>query len=245
MVSIKYSDQIQNDEDIAATNQKFKLEYVSSTGGYLLRSMCSSSGTDKVVSIYRAGRELGTNMNVRLSSATDSIAQEWLIVPVDEDVFKIVPRANMSLGLTVYGSDDGTNTGTASTSQGNIFVQTLVPDNGYQKWYIYDNSDNEVSTGQSRSAIETGNYFLGNAFTGKYLHRSNATVNGMSGKKDSLGETTVKWNIVNLGDGYCTIQRSDMAHYYMAPTGTSSGSGVRIYSNVSETVSENYNWETY
>ena len=238
--------QVWNDEDIAATNQKFKLEYVSSTGGYLLRSMCSSSGTDKVVSIYRAGRELGTNMNVRLSSATDSIAQEWLIVPVDEDVFKIVPRANMSLALTAYGDDDGTNAGRLPTSKGNIFVQTYAGNDTWsQQWYIYNNSDQVVSTAQFRSTIETGNYFLGNAFTGKYLHRSNATVNGMSGKKDSLGETTVKWNIVNLGDGYCTIQRSDMAHYYMAPTGTSSGSGVRIYSNVSETVSENYNWETY
>ena len=235
--------QIQNDEDIAATNQKFKLEYVSSTGGYLLRSMCSSSGTDKVVSIYRAGKELGTNMNVRLYSATDSISQEWLIVPVNEDAFKIVPRANMSLALTAYGDDDGTNAGRLPTSKGNIFVQTYAGNDTWsQQWYIYNNSDQVVSTGQLRAEIETGNYYLGNTFTGKYLHRSNATINGMSGRKNSLGEETVKWNIVNLGDGYCTIQRSDIPHYYMAPTGTTSGSGVRVYSNVSETIPDNYKW---
>lgn len=234
--------QVWKDNDIAATNQKFKLEYVSATGGYLLRSMSSSSGTGMVVSINRAGNELGTNMNVRLSSATDSIAQEWFIIPIDYDVFRIVPRANMSLGLTAYGYDDGTNTGTTSTSQGNIFVQTLVSDNSYQEWYIYDNSNNEVNTSQYRATIETGNYFLGNDFTGRYLHRTGNVVNGMSGMISSLGEETVKWQIVNLGDGYCTIQRSDTPHYYLAPTGTTSGSGVRVYSSVSETIPENYKW---
>lgn len=235
--------QVWNEEDVATTSQKFKLEYVSGTGGYLLRSMSSSSGTDKVVSINRAGGELSTNMNVRLSSATDSMAQEWLIVPVDYNIFRIVPRANMSLTLTAYGYNDGTNTGISATSQGNIFVKTRVEDDNFQEWYIYDNSNNEVNTSQYRATIETGNYFLGNSYSGHYLHRgTGTTVNGMSGRISSLGENTVKWKIVNLGDGYCTIQRSDAPRYYLAPASTSSGSNARIYANASETIPENVKW---
>ena len=235
--------QVWNDEDIALTTQKFKLEYVASTGGYLLRSMCSSSGSDKVVSIQRGTGELYSGRTVRLYSATDSISQEWLIVPVDYDVFKIVPRANMSLALTAYGYDDGTNTGRSSTSEGNIFVQTLSDnDDWFQQWYIYDDDDNVISTQQFRSTIETGNYYLSNNYTGRYLHRTSNVANCMSGTISSLGDETVKWQIVNLGDGYCTIQRSDLPHYYLAPTGNSSGSGVKIYSNLSETIPDNYKW---
>ena len=235
--------QVWNESGVSTTSQKFKLEYVSGTGGYFLRSMSSSSGTDKVVSINRAGGELSTNMNVRLSSATDSMAQEWLIVPVDYDIFRIVPRANMSLTLTAYGYNDGTNTGTSATSQGNIFVKTRVEDNNFQEWYIYDNSNNEVNTSQYRATIETGNYFLGNSYSGHYLHRgTGTTVNGMSGRLSALGENTVKWKIVNMGDGYCTIQRSDAPRYYLAPASTTSGSNARIYGNASETIPENVKW---
>lgn len=235
--------QVWNDEDIATTTQKFKLEYVASTGGYLLRSMCSSSGNDKVVSIQRSTGELCSGRNVSLFSATDSLPQEWLIVPVDRDVFRIVLRANMSLALTAHGYDDGTNTGRSSTSEGNIFVQTLSDnDDWFQQWYIYDNDDNVISTQLIRSPFETGNYYLSNNYTGRYLHRTNNVVNCMSGKITSLGDTTVKWQIVNLGDGYCTIQRSDMPHYYLAPTNNSYGSGVKVYSNFSETIPDNYKW---
>ncbi len=235
--------QVWNEDEIATASQKFKLEYVSGTGGYLLRSMSSSSGTDKVVSINRAGGELSTNMNVQLSSATDSMAQEWLIVPIDYNLFRIVPRANMSLTLTASDYGDGTNAGTSATSQGNIFVQSRDEYDYFQKWYIYDNSNNEVNASQYRADIETGNYFLGNGYSGHYLHRgTGTTVNGMSGRISSLGENTVKWKIVNLGDGYCTIQRSDVPHFYIAPASTTNGSNVRIYNNVSETIPENVKW---
>ena len=234
--------QVWNDEDIATTTQKFKLEYVASTGGYLLRSMCSSSGSDKVVSIQRGTGELYSGRNVRLYSATDSIAQEWLIVPVDCDAFKIVPRANMSLALTAYGYDDGTNTGRLSTSEGNIFVQTRSDNDWFQQWHIYDGDDNVISTQQFRSTLETGNYYLSNNYTGRYLHRTRNVANCMSGKISSLGDETVKWQIVNLGDGYCSIQRSDIPHFYLAPTSNSSGSGVKVYSNLSETIPDNYKW---
>ena len=234
--------QVWSDGDIAATTQKFKLEYVQSTGGYLLRAMSSSSGTDKVVSINRSGMDLANNMNVTLSTYSDSISQEWLIIPIDYDEFKIVPRANMSLALTSYGFNDGTNTGITSTSQGNIFVQTMTDDNSNQKWYIFDNNDNEVMTSQSSAPYETGYYYISNSFNGKYLHISNSLADCMRGQKSALGDSTVKWHIFNLGDGYCTIQRTDILHCYLAPSNNTNGSGVRVYNNQSETIPDICKW---
>ena len=234
--------QVWSDGDIAATTQKFKLEYVQSTGGYLLRAMSSSSGTDKVVSINRSSMDLANNMNVILSTYSDSISQEWLIIPIDYDEFKIVPRANMSLALTSYGFNNGTNTGITSTSQGNIFVQTMTDDNSNQKWYIFDNNDNEVMTSQSSAPYETGYYYISNSFNGKYLHISNSMADCMRGQKSALGDSTVKWHIFNLGDGYCTIQRTDILHCYLAPSNNTNGSGVRVYNNQSESIPDICKW---
>ena len=234
--------QVWNEDEIAATPQRFKLEYVSSTGGYLIRATTSATNTNKVVGVNRGENDLTTDMNVYLSTAGDSIGQEWLIIPIDYDVFRIVPRANMSLALTAYGRNNGTNAGKTSTSEGNIFVKTLGENDFFQEWYIYDSNNNEVVTSQHRSSIKTGNYFITNKFSGKYLHRSNTNVDGVRGTISSLGEEAVKWRIVNLGDGYCTIQRSDIPGYYLAPTGTSSGSYVRLYSSASEIIPDNYKW---
>ena len=139
--------QLLGNGDGAELFQKFKLEYVSSTGGYLLRSMVSSSGTDKVVSINRGTSGVSENMNIRLSSPGDSIGQEWLIVPVDYYEFKIVPRANMSLAITAYGNSNGSNTGTSYNSSGNIFVKEYDVENNNQRWYI-DDSDGEALVGK-------------------------------------------------------------------------------------------------
>ena len=127
--------QLLGNGDGAELFQKFKLEYVSSTGGYLLRSMVSSSGYDKVVSINRGTSGVSENMNIRLSSPGDSIGQEWLIVPVDYYEFKIVPRANMSLAITAYGNSNGSNTGTSYNSSGNIFVKEYDIENNRKLQY--------------------------------------------------------------------------------------------------------------
>lgn len=234
--------QVYNEDDIATTTQKFKLEYVSSTGGYLLRSMASSSGSGKVVDIRRAGGAIYSGRNVQIYAATDPISQEWLIVPVNYDTFRLVPRANMELTLTAYGDSDGTNSGSTQTSPGNIFVKTFVEGNDYQEWYIYDNSNHEVNTSQYRAVIETGNYYILNSYTGKYLHRTNGVADCLSAKINSAGENTVKWKIVNLGDGYCTIGRSDLPKGLLAPASNSSGSSVRIVNNRSETIPDKFKW---
>jgi len=221
--------------------QKFKLEYVHSTGGYLLRSMASSSGADKVVSVNRGTSNVSANMNVRLSSPGDSLGQEWLIVPVNYYEFKIVPRTNMSLAITAYGYGNGSNTGTSYSSTGNIFVKEYDSDNYYQKWYIEDPYGDEIYNDLFRSLNETGTYYVSNRYSGKYLHRNSHIVNCARDKKATLGENTVQWRIVNLGDGYCTIQRVDLPSYYLARD-DNSNNGVKVIYNSSDTIPEKCKW---
>ena len=230
------------DNELLKRQQKFKLEYVSGTGGYLLRFLGTSSGTDKLVSINRNNGNITGGQNVYLSSTADAMSQEWLIIPVDYEKFKIVPRANMDCALTAYYYSDGSNTGTTALSIGNIFIQTYSKYDNYQHWYIYDESDNQLNTSEFRSTIDSGNYIISNGYTGRYLHRTGKVANCMSGTMYDLGENTITLKIVNLGDGYCTIQPTDLAHYYLAPTSSSSGSGVRFVSSTSETIPDNCKW---
>lgn len=234
--------QIQNDSGVATASQKFKLVYSSSTGGYKLYSENTSAGSDLVLAILRNSTDIKPNRNVHVTSPGDPISDEWLIVPIDYYVFRIVPRANMSLALTVYGDQDGTSNGKTPTSPGNVFVATLSENEDYQEWYIYDSNDDDVTAEDYPSTTETGDYYISNKYTGRYLHRTNNLGNCMSGTISSLGDETVNWKVVNLGDGYCTIQRSDIAGYFLAPTGTSNGSGVKVYQNTTGEIPDTYKW---
>lgn len=218
--------QVSNDDHIAATTQKFKLEYVASSGSYRLRSMSSSSGNGKVLDIQRAGGEIYSGRNVQIYSATDPMSQEWLIIPFDDDAFRLVPRANMSLALTTNGSQDGSNTGKTASSPGNIFVQSVDRKNRYQLWRIFDSQDQGIKTGQGRSSIDSGNYYMLNSSTGRYLHRTRTgKVDCAQGMLSELGENKLQWRVINLGDGDCLIQRVDSPLYYLVPD--ASGEGVR------------------
>ena len=226
--------QVSNDDHIAATTQKFKLEYVSSSGSYRLRSMSSSSGNGKVLDIQRAGGEIYSGRNVQIYSATDPMSQEWLIIPVNYSTFRIVPRANMSLALATNGSQDGSNTGKTASSPGNIFVRTVDSSNPYQLWYIFDNQNKLMKTGQLRSDIDTGIYYMINSHTGRYLHRTGSKIDCARGTLSELGENKLQWRVINLGDGDCLIQRVDSPLYYLVPN--ASGDGVTFQRFISESL---------
>lgn len=215
--------QVSNDDHIAATTQKFKLEYVASSGSYRLRSMSSSSGNGKVLDIQRAGGEIYSGRNVQIYSATDPMSQEWLIIPVNYSTFRIVPRANMSLALATNGTRDGNNTGKTASSPGNIFVQTVDSSNQYQLWNIFDNQDEWVETGRFRSDIDTGIYYMISSHTGRYLHRTGSRIDCSRGMLSELGENKLQWRVINLGDGDCLIQRVDSLSHYLVPNAIGSG----------------------
>ena len=72
-------------------SQKFRLEQVSSNGGYLLRAMCSSDGTNRVVDIQRVATEnfVKSGNNAYPYTATAPKTQQWFIVGVGTNQFKI------------------------------------------------------------------------------------------------------------------------------------------------------------
>ncbi|MBQ7603757.1 MAG: RICIN domain-containing protein, partial [Clostridia bacterium] len=150
--------------------QKFKLDYVSSTGGYYLRAMCSSNGTNRVLDVYKLNGYVSDTSNVQIYNPTDSLAQHWFIIGLGLYQFKIVPRTDMSLALTAYGDSDGTSSGTTSTSAGNIFLSTYTG-SSYQKWYIYDSSLNQCESEEPGLAnglpgtISTGTVTIGEGIT--------------------------------------------------------------------------------
>lgn len=234
--------QVWNDTSAIPTTQKFKLEYVSSTGGYILRAVASTAGSGRVLSVNRMMNNLSSNMNVRLSMYDGDISQEWLIIPNDDYSFRIVPRADMSLALTAYGYYDGTSTGTTATSEGNIFIQTFVSGKACYEWYIYDNNNNLRFPADFREDPETNYYYITNEYNGKYLHRTNSVANCQSGTVASLGINNIQWHVFNLNNGYFVIRRSDMLNYYLAPTSNENGSGVQIVYNASQTIPDNCQW---
>lgn len=195
------------------TRHKFKLEYVPSTGGYYLRSMTSSGGTNRVLDIYKINGYVSNGSNVQIYSPNDPLAQHWFIIGTGISTFKIVPRTDMSLALTVYPGGDGSSSGTTTTSTGNIFVSTYDDTNDYQQWMIRDADGNLMSGSTQR--VQNGTYYLNNGNYGKYLHKSSDTaVNAVSGLISTY-ENTIRWKFTHVGNDQYTIQSSDNLTKYL------------------------------
>ena len=106
----------------STVSQDFKLEQSSTGNGYILRSQVG--GKTRVLDIYKTNGRVENGNNVQIYRNVDPIAQEWLIIPVDNMYYKIVPRSNPALALTSYGSSNGSATGKSTTSAGTVFVST-------------------------------------------------------------------------------------------------------------------------
>lgn len=208
-----------------ATSQQFKLEYVSSTGGYLFRALCSSNGTNRVLDIAKNNGYVENGCNVQIYQNNDSIAQEWLIVGVDWDTFKIIPRTNMNLALTSYASfDDGSSGGTTASSTGNIFVSTYDEDNSYQRWYIIENGEYIEYESDSAKIVQNATYYFNNLSSGQYMRNDGtSSVRTESGMISYLSDS-IRWKITYIGNGYCTIQSTyDLTQYLGRTTGYAIG----------------------
>ena len=149
---------------------------------------------------------------MQIYTNVDPKAQEWLILPVDADNFRIVPRSNMSLSLTSYGSANGTANGRTSTSAGNVFVSTYTGNNQNQWWRI--ERENGVFMDPGVAAIEDGEYYLNSRNTSKYLRNVSGNVQGANGLASSLG-TSIKWKFTNMGGRYL-IQPANNLNLYLA-----------------------------
>ena len=77
--------------------------------------MCSSNGTNRVLDVVKSGGYVNDGGNVQIYDANDPLAQHWFIIGTGITTFKIVPRTNMSLAITVCPDGNGTATGTTTS----------------------------------------------------------------------------------------------------------------------------------
>ncbi|MBQ7969154.1 MAG: DUF3289 family protein [Clostridia bacterium] len=217
---------------------KFKLEYVPSTGGYYLRAMCSSGGTNRVLDIVKSNGYVNNGGNVQIYAANDPLAQHWFIIGTGDYTFKIVPRTDMSLALTVCPGGDGSSSGTTTTSVGNIFVSTYNDTNDYQKWMIQDENGN-LMLGSSQ-IVQNGTYYLNNKNYGKYLHKSSTYVADAVSGLISTYENTIRWKITHVGNDAYTIQSSDDLTKYLY-----SGNSTSVSLTTMSSITNNYLWTIY
>lgn len=106
-----------------SVEQNFKLTQ-NENGHYLIRAMCSSNGSNRVLDIVKSSGQVVAGCNVQIYTAVDPTAQEWKLYHVGNGRYKIVPNANTNVALTVYGTSNGSASGTTSTSAGNIYLST-------------------------------------------------------------------------------------------------------------------------
>ena len=192
----------------STVSQDFKLEQSSTGNGYILRSQVG--GKTRVLDIYKTNGRVENGNNVQIYRNVDPKAQEWLILPVDADNFRIVPRSNMSLSLTSYGSANGTANGRTSTSAGNVFVSTYTgADN--QLWEIYKTGGSQVKN-EFSGVIYTGTYYISNRLSGKLIKNAANSLTLRTGTSD-IAPFSERWEITQTGSDQYIIQptnRSDL-----------------------------------
>ena len=153
-------------------SQAFRLYYEESDNCFRIRAMCSSDGRGSVLEVpYFSGTidSSGyTNSNVRLFGYGASFRddQQWIIYPHNSSsgLYKIVLRADPGLALTAYGTENGTASGTTSTSAGNVFVSQFTGA-ANQLWKIesggiqlFPTIDIRKETGKSMEYYENRNW---------------------------------------------------------------------------------------
>ena len=133
-----------------STEQKFRIMYSSSSNSYKIYPMCSSNGNGRVLDITRGSGPVLDGANVKIWDDVDPISQEWNIISLGEDQFRIRSNANNDVYLASYGNSNGSSGGTGATSAGNVYVSNYVGEM-YQHWMF-----ELVDGGGTTAATPTG-----------------------------------------------------------------------------------------
>ena len=197
----------------STVSQDFKLEKSSTGNGYILRAQVGSK--TRVLDIYKTNGRVENGNNVQIYRNVDPIAQEWLIIPVDNMYYKIVPRSNPALALTSYGSSNGSATGKSTTSAGNVFVSTYTGNNRNQWWRI--ERENGVFMDPGAKPIEDGEYYLNNSISSMYLKKSSS--NAISAGTMDDASASCRWKFTYYAGRYF-IQPANNLNQYLSSGGS-------------------------
>ena len=201
--------------------QDFKVEKSSTGNGYILRAQVG--GKTRVLDIYKTNGRVENGNNVQIYRNVDPIAQEWLIIPVDNMYYKIVPRSNPALALTSYGSSNGSATGKSTTSAGNVFVSTYTGNNRNQWWRI--ERENGVFMDPGAKPIEDGEYYLNNSISSMYLKKSSS--NAISAGTMDDASASCRWKFTYYAGRYF-IQPANNLNQYLSSGGSTIDTAVTL-----------------
>lgn len=111
-----------------STEQNFKVIYCPSTDSYTFYAMCSSNGNFRVVNIHlqRGVELLSGGQNVNLWDPDAAYTQQFIIVPLGENQYRIACRNDIWLFLAANGTSNGSSGGTSPTSSGNVYLSEYV-----------------------------------------------------------------------------------------------------------------------
>lgn len=118
-----------------STEQKFKMDLLTDLSCYRIRSMCSSDGENRTLDIVKSNGNVVAGANVEIYRPIDAIAQQWLFVKISGNTYKIVPKYNTNLALTVNGTSNGSADGDTPNSAGNVYVDNYTGSTN-QQWII-------------------------------------------------------------------------------------------------------------
>ncbi len=113
-----------------STEQKFKIN--NDGPHYRMFSMCSSSGTDKLVT----ASSIDQFANVFQYQSIDPSRQEWLFKWISGNQYVIALKADPSYVLTSYGMDNGSAGGTSGSSAGNVYISKYSQGAPSQIWCV-------------------------------------------------------------------------------------------------------------
>lgn len=174
-----------------SVEQRFLLEYSSTTDAYVLRAMCSSSGTNRCVSANSGS----AGANVVLGNYTNGTNQRFTMQNAGSQAVYLYSEAGTNLVLGAYGTSNGSAGGTASTSAGNVCLQT------------YSGSDNQKWVLEPYNATQplvSGQYYILNANSSRHLTANTSTYN--VSQQTGAAASTQKWNVIYTGNGYYYLQ---------------------------------------
>ena len=111
-----------------SVEQNFKIIYTPSTDSYTFYAMCSSNGNFRALNIHiqRGVEPLASGQNVNLWDPDAAYTQQFILVPLGQNQYRIATKHNNWLFLTVNDLSNGSSGGTAPTSPGNIYLCDYV-----------------------------------------------------------------------------------------------------------------------
>lgn len=182
--------------------QNFRVVYSSTYDAYILYPMCSSNGTNRIVSVDRKDAALSNGQNVHLSDQRDISSQYFKIIYLGLNQFRI-QALNSELYISTDDNYNGSSNGRYDYSNGNVYLSSYVA-SVYQHWF-FEIKQTEANASPSGSLDEV----------------SATAIHGWAWRND-IPETSIQTHIYvknnSTGEqtGYTTIAnrlRSDLQAY--------------------------------